>query len=84
MVVVVGVVPTKFHPNRIKIAKVCFLGGFWVGWLEWAKHTPRYVAYLFTIIQPKLDLPTKLHPNWARITKVWYWGGFGVGGVGQA
>ena len=28
---VFGVVPTKFHPNRIKIAKVCFWGGFWVG-----------------------------------------------------
>ena len=28
---VVGLVPTKFHPNRIKIAKVCFWGGFWVG-----------------------------------------------------
>ena len=28
---VVGAVPTKFHPNLIKIAKVCFWGGFWVG-----------------------------------------------------
>ena len=28
---VVGVVPTKYHPNQIKIAKVCFWGGFWVG-----------------------------------------------------
>ena len=28
---VVGVVPTKIHPNQIKIAKVCFWGGFWVG-----------------------------------------------------
>ena len=26
----VGVVPIKCHPNRIKIAKVCFWGGFWV------------------------------------------------------
>ena len=24
---VVGVVPTKFHPNWMKIAKVCFWGG---------------------------------------------------------
>ena len=28
---VVGVVPTKFHPNQNKIVKVCFWGGFWVG-----------------------------------------------------
>ena len=28
---VVGVDPTKFHSNWIKIAKVCFWGGFWVG-----------------------------------------------------
>ena len=28
---VVGVDPTKFHSNRIKIAKFCLWGGFWVG-----------------------------------------------------
>ena len=28
---VVGVVPTKNHLNRIKIAKVCFWGGFCIG-----------------------------------------------------
>ena len=26
-----GVVPTKFHPNRFNIAKVCFRGGFGAG-----------------------------------------------------
>ena len=36
----VRVVPTKFHPNRIKISKVFFRGGFWVGgvvsgWVGW-------------------------------------------------
>ena len=23
--------PTKFHPNQTKIAKVCYWGGFWMG-----------------------------------------------------
>ena len=26
--------PAKFHQNRAKIAKVCHLGGFWVGGLD--------------------------------------------------
>ena len=24
--------PTNFHPNQTKIDKVCYWGGFWVGW----------------------------------------------------
>ena len=27
--------PTTFHPNRTKIAKVCFWGGFWMGRVVW-------------------------------------------------
>ena len=73
----------QIGPKLSKLSKSVFgVVSGWVGMLGWAKHTPRYVAYLFTITQSKLDLPTKFHPNRTKIAKVCYWGGFGVGGWG--
>ena len=56
VVKVVGVVPTKFHPNRTKMAKVCFWGGL-------NRGQTLYVL-LFSCIPPKvtfIDIGWKLY-----------------------
>ena len=75
--------PTKFHPNRTKIAKVSYSGWFWGGWggwLGWVKRTRSQIICWYTVTYPKLHLPSKFHPNWTKISKVsysgWFWGGW--------
>ena len=74
--------PTKFYPNRTKIAKVCFWGGFGVA--GWGRlNVPPAIPFADILL---LTLKYTSQPSFIQIgpklPKFGIWGNFWVGGVG--
>ena len=73
---------TKFHPNRTKISKVCYWGGFGVG--GWGgQNVPPAIPYADILL---LTLNYTAPPSFIQIGPKlpysgWFWGG-GEGGSG--
>ena len=73
--------PTKFHPNQNKIAKVCYSGGFWMG--GWGGlNVPLAMPYAdILLLIVNLNSPPSFIQIGPKLPKFDIWGGSWVGRV---